>query len=100
MYTQSHVDYVVEVFQYIVKIKDQICGVKIVESPPVLRHFTAKFLPAHESGKLILTEDENEETSVSNNTAQTRDSRPWFRPRQRLSRFLSEWANDSFDSTK
>ena len=93
-------DYVVEVFEYIVKIKDQICGVKIVESPPVLRHFTAKFLPAHENGKLILTDDDDTTNGNDGETGK-RDSRPWFRPRRSLSRFLSEWANDSFeDSTK
>ena len=45
MYTQSHVDYLAEVLLHVSDIRDQISGVKIVESPPVLRHFTARFAP-------------------------------------------------------
>jgi tryptophanase len=41
-YTQSHVDYVVEVLQYVNAIKDSIRGVKVVEAPSVLPHFSAK----------------------------------------------------------
>jgi tryptophanase len=42
VYTQSHVDYLAEVLLYVNSIKDDIRGVKIVESPPMLRHFSAK----------------------------------------------------------
>ena len=42
VYTQSHVDYLAEVLLYVNSIKDEIRGVKIVESPPMLRHFSAK----------------------------------------------------------
>lgn len=52
MYTQSHVDYVAEVLQYVAERKDRIRGVKMVEAPEVLRHFTAKFAPAHD--KIVL----------------------------------------------
>jgi len=48
VYTQSHVDYVAEVLGYIASKKDQIRWVRMMESPPVLRHFTAKFQPAHD----------------------------------------------------
>lgn len=41
-YTQSHVDYVIEVFEYLKSQTDSIQGVKIIESPPFLRHFSAK----------------------------------------------------------
>ncbi|MCP4429109.1 MAG: tryptophanase [Chloroflexi bacterium] len=51
MYTQSHVDYLAEVILYVNEIRDQIRGVKFVQSPPVLRHFTARLAPAH--GRLI-----------------------------------------------
>jgi tryptophanase len=47
VYTQSHVDYVAEVLLHINEHKDRIRGVKITESPLVLRHFTARFQPAH-----------------------------------------------------
>ncbi|MCX6163907.1 MAG: beta-eliminating lyase-related protein, partial [Ignavibacteriae bacterium] len=45
VYTQSHIDYVIEVFAEIVKNKNKIKGVKIIEAPKFLRHFTAKFAP-------------------------------------------------------
>jgi tryptophanase len=47
MYTQSHVDYLAEVLDYIKEISPRIRGVRMVEEPPVLRHFTARFEPAH-----------------------------------------------------
>ncbi|HID53604.1 MAG TPA: tryptophanase [Anaerolineae bacterium] len=49
VYTQSHVDYLAEVLLYVNEIKDRIRGVKIVEAPPVLRHFTARLTPAHDT---------------------------------------------------
>jgi tryptophanase len=45
VYTQSHMDYVAEVLLHVDTIAKDICGVRIVEQPPVLRHFTAKFEP-------------------------------------------------------
>ena len=43
VYTQSHIDYVAEVFIEMAKSKDKIRGLKIIEEPKFLRHFTAKF---------------------------------------------------------
>jgi tryptophanase len=43
VYTQSHMDYVIECFEGIVAEKSQMRGLKIVEEPAALRHFTAKF---------------------------------------------------------
>jgi tryptophanase len=43
VYTQSHIDYVVEVILEVFRRRDQLKGMKIVEESPVLRHFTAKF---------------------------------------------------------
>ncbi len=45
VYTQSHIDYVIEAFENLSKKKDKIHGLKIVESSPVLTHFTARLLP-------------------------------------------------------
>ena len=42
-YTQSHIDYVVEVLEYINTIKDSIKGVRVIKQPAALRHFTAEF---------------------------------------------------------
>jgi tryptophanase len=47
VYTQSHVDYLAEVILYVNDMKDKIRGVKMTEAPEVLRHFTARFEPAH-----------------------------------------------------
>lgn len=43
VYTQSHLDYVVEVFEKIMEQRDQTRGYKIIKEPPFLRHFTAHF---------------------------------------------------------
>ena len=43
VYTQSHIDYVVEVLKYIHTLKDSIKGVRITKQPTTLRHFTANF---------------------------------------------------------
>jgi len=52
VYTQSHVDYLAEVLLYVWGLRDRIRGVRIVEEPPALRHFSARFAPAH--GALIV----------------------------------------------
>lgn len=52
VYTQSHIDYVAEVLTYSYQLRERIRGVRIVESPPVLRHFSARMEPAH--GALIV----------------------------------------------
>lgn len=43
VYTQSHVDYVVEVFQEIIDTKKAVRGLRITHEPKFLRHFTAHF---------------------------------------------------------
>lgn len=43
VYTQSHIDYVIEVIQEVYKKRDKLRGMKIIEEAPILRHFTAKF---------------------------------------------------------
>jgi len=45
VYTQSHFDYVVDVFKEIVENKEAIRGFRISYQPKLLRHFTAKFEP-------------------------------------------------------
>jgi tyrosine phenol-lyase len=46
VYTQSHIDYVVEAILEVNEHKDRIRGLEIVEEPPFLRHFSARFRPA------------------------------------------------------
>ena len=45
VYTQSHIDYVVECFERLYDRRDTLCGYEITEEPPQLRHFTAHFRP-------------------------------------------------------
>jgi len=47
VYTQSHVDYLAEVLLYVNERRDTVRGMRIVEQPPALRHFTARLEPAH-----------------------------------------------------
>lgn len=49
VYTQSHVDYVAEVVLHVASLARRIRGVRMTAAPPVLRHFTAHFAPAHEA---------------------------------------------------
>lgn len=43
VYTQSHIDYVIEVILALNERRDSIRGMRIVEQAPYLRHFSAKF---------------------------------------------------------
>lgn len=43
VYTQSHIDYVVEVFEEVYRTRNKARGLKIVYEQPFLRHFTARF---------------------------------------------------------
>lgn len=45
VYTQSHVDYVAEVLLRVHAKRDRIGGMRVLHSPPVLRHFMAKLEP-------------------------------------------------------
>jgi tryptophanase len=44
-YTQSHVDYVIEVCLHVAKRAGDLRGLRIVQEPAALRHFTARFEP-------------------------------------------------------
>ncbi len=43
MYTQAHLDFVIETFTRIAEHKDSIKGCRITYAPELLRHFTARF---------------------------------------------------------
>jgi tyrosine phenol-lyase len=43
VYTQSHIDYVVEAILEVNERRAEIRGLEIVEEPPFLRHFSARF---------------------------------------------------------
>src|SRR5207302_308186 len=44
-YTQSHIDYVIEVVLAVASRASELRGYRIVDEPPQLRHFTARFAP-------------------------------------------------------
>ena len=44
-YTQSHIDYVIEVVRWVAERASSLRGLRIVEQPAALRHFTARFAP-------------------------------------------------------
>lgn len=43
VYTQSHIDYVIEATIEVFQRREELRGLRIVEEPEALRHFTAKF---------------------------------------------------------
>jgi len=43
VYTQSHIDYVIEATAEVFRQRERIRGLRIIEEPQALRHFTAKF---------------------------------------------------------
>ncbi len=45
VYTQSHIDYVIEVVRWVAERAGELRGLRIVEQPAQLRHFTARFAP-------------------------------------------------------
>ena len=44
-YTQSHIDYVIEIVRAVAERASALRGFRILEQPPALRHFTARFEP-------------------------------------------------------
>jgi tryptophanase len=51
VYTQSHIDYVVEIILDVFEHRGSIPGYRIVHQPPFLRHFTARFEALPQGGK-------------------------------------------------
>jgi tryptophanase len=45
VYTQAHFDYILEGVEELVAQRSALRGLRIVEEPPFLRHFTARFAP-------------------------------------------------------
>ena len=45
VYTQSHIDYVIEVVRWVAERAADLRGYRITAQPPQLRHFTARFEP-------------------------------------------------------
>lgn len=43
VYTQSHIDYVIEAAIELHNRRASLRGLRIIDEPPALRHFTARF---------------------------------------------------------
>jgi len=52
VYTQSHVDYVVEVAEQVAARRESIRGLRIIEESPHLRHFSARLAPIGGGGSV------------------------------------------------
>jgi tyrosine phenol-lyase len=50
VYTQSHIDYVVEAILELWQRREAVAGYRFVEQAPLLRHFSARFQPLKGSG--------------------------------------------------
>jgi tryptophanase len=48
VYTQSHIDYVVEAILEVYARRESVRGYRIISQPKFLRHFTARFQPVGE----------------------------------------------------
>ncbi len=44
-YTQSHADYIIEVFEELVEMRESLRGYRITKEPDLMRHFTCRFEP-------------------------------------------------------
>lgn len=55
VYTQSHIEYVLEVFQELLKTRNQTKGYRITYEPQFLRHFTSRFEPVATSKYEVLS---------------------------------------------
>lgn len=48
VYTQSHIEFVLEVAAIVASRRDRLRGFTVVEQPPFLRHFSATLAPVDE----------------------------------------------------
>jgi tyrosine phenol-lyase len=56
VYTQSHIDYVVEAILNIWERRHDVTGYRFVEQAPMLRHFTARFAPLSPAAPTVTPE--------------------------------------------
>lgn len=65
VYTQSHIDYVVEAILQVYERRESIGGYRIISQPEFLRHFTARFEP---SPKLVEVNEAHEDEKAAPHT--------------------------------
>ena len=59
VYTQSHIDYVIEAILQVHERKESIGGYRIISQPKFLRHFTARFEPLEDLTELVRIRSNN-----------------------------------------
>jgi tryptophanase len=65
VYTQSHIDYVIEAILNVDERRDSIGGYRITSAPAFLRHFTAHFEPVHEPTCMLISKNLKHESTTS-----------------------------------
>ena len=58
VYTQSHIDYVIEAIMQVYNRRESLGGYRIVSQPKFLRHFTARFEPIGETTNILSLRDD------------------------------------------
>jgi hypothetical protein len=53
VYTQSHMEYVLEIAKIVASQKDMLTGFQIVQQPQFLRHFSATLLPVDSQSNIV-----------------------------------------------
>ncbi len=66
VYTQSHIDYVVEAILQVYERRTSINGYRIVSQPKFLRHFTAQFQPVDELTEISLRSNHGKQVFLHN----------------------------------
>jgi tryptophanase len=69
VYTQSHIDYVIEAILDIYARRESIPGIRIVSQPKFLRHFTARFAPLERVGSPRASKGSPAEVDLPNGRA-------------------------------
>lgn len=53
VYTQSHMEYVLEIAKIVASQKDTLTGFQIVQQPQFLRHFSATLMPIDSHSNIV-----------------------------------------------
>ncbi len=53
VYTQSHIEYVLEIAKIVASRKDMLTGFQIIQQPQFLRHFSATLSPIDDHSKIV-----------------------------------------------
>jgi tryptophanase len=66
VYTQSHIDYVIEAILQVYDRRESLAGYRITSQPKFLRHFTATFEPIHETDMMNIRSNDGRQIFLHN----------------------------------